>query len=172
MDNFQIISWWSKLSSSKQKIWLSIFIENMNVNKEINIKEKAFLESKLDNEDYFIGNDGNNIFNEYKINDLEPLFERTKKKKEYSDIKIKGRSKSMSSFKNELSPKIQPTKSMEEFVNEKLKETRIFLKETERSLEEVNKLKKKKSRIRDQNYNIDLDRYKNNELFVEDIDDI
>ena len=52
MDNFHILSWWSKLSSNKQKIWLSIFIENMNVNEE-KIEEKEYLEKKFENENEF-----------------------------------------------------------------------------------------------------------------------
>ena len=61
------------------------------------------------------------------------------------------------------------SKSMEEFINDKLKETRINLKETEKSLEEVNKLNKRQGRIRDLTYNVDFKRGdSNSDLYLSD----
>ena len=61
------------------------------------------------------------------------------------------------------------SKSMEEFINDKLKETRIYLKETEKSLEEVNKLNKRQGRIRDLTYNVDFKRGdSNSDLYLSD----
>ena len=170
MDNYDIILWWSRLPSNKKKQWLSIFIEKMNVNEEESKKEQNYYESKEDEDDYFLGNyNEDNIFIETKLNDVEPLFEKKMIPIDKNNVEKK-RSNSLPSFK-ELSPslkevspasnkiKMKLSKSMEEFINEKLKETRIFLKETEKSLEEVNKLNKRQGRIRDQTYNIDVKRY-------------
>ena len=170
MDNYDVISWWSRLPLNKQKQWLSVFIEKMNVNEEKSKKEQNYYESKEDQDDYFLGNNNeDNILIETKLNDLEPLFEKKMIPTDKNSVE-KQRSNSLPSFKEssyslkELSPpsdkmKMKLSKSMEEFINDKLKETRIFLKETEKSLEEVNKFNKRHGRSRDQTYNIDVRRY-------------
>ena len=56
MDNYDVISWWSRLPLNKQKQWLSVFIEKMNVNEEKSKKEQNYYESKEDQDDYFLGN--------------------------------------------------------------------------------------------------------------------
>ncbi len=169
MDNFHILSWWSKLSSNKQKIWLSIFIENMNVNEE-KIEEKEYLEKKFENENEFNKKICEDDLFDSKINENEPLFERRNViKTGYLDQKLKKRSKSMPVFIDKIGSKMKLSKSMEEFINDKLKETRIYLKETEKSLEEVNKLNKRQGRIRDLTYNIDFKRGdSNNDLYLSD----
>ena len=45
MDNYDVISWWSRLPLNKQKQWLSVFIEKMNVNEEKSKKEQNYYES-------------------------------------------------------------------------------------------------------------------------------
>ena len=72
-------------------------------------------------------------------------------------------------FIDKIDSKMKLSKSKEEFINDKLKETRIYLKETEKSLEEVNKLNKRQGRIRDLTYNRDLKRVdSNNDLYLSD----